>query len=163
MNIFGIGLGLYPEGITDIFSKCLWSPDIKYFTLALISLIKNEKIYSSDFNLKYENDHKRIALNNEINEIINQLSLKPNHYCINSELYNYLDKCEMYVESFNEIMSKDPLCENLSSKNPINLEDNSMFKKGYFKGLKILICCFWSKSIAPELERDEIEILKRAF
>ena len=23
MNIFGIGLGLYPEGITDIFSKCL--------------------------------------------------------------------------------------------------------------------------------------------
>ena len=40
-----------------------------------------------------------------------------------------------------------------------------MFKKGFFKGLKILICCFWSKSIAPENERDEIDIkyLKEPF
>ena len=165
MNIFGIGIGLYGEGITDIFSKCLWSPDINYFTNALASLIKNEEIYSSDFNLKNENTQKEIALNNEINETITQLVLKPNHYCENSELYNYLDSREVYIEALKEIMNKDPLCENLSSKNPINNTDSSMFKKGFFKGLKILICCFWSKSIAPELERDEIDIkyLKEPF
>ena len=30
INIYGIGLGLYPKGISDIFSKCIWclNPDL---------------------------------------------------------------------------------------------------------------------------------------
>ena len=32
-----------------------------------------------------------------------------------------------------------------------------MFKKEFFKNFHILICCFWSKSIASKLESDEID------
>ena len=89
MNIFGIGLGLYPEGITDIFSKCLWSPDINQFNFALVSLIKNERVFPSNFILKFENDHKRINLIDETRKAIIKISSEYNHYIINLELYNF--------------------------------------------------------------------------
>lgn len=164
MNLYGIGLGLYPEGISDIFSKCLWAPDIKYFNKALSSMIKNENIFPSDFTLKFENDYKRMSLIEEIKNIIDKISKEHIYHKINDELYDYLDKHQVHLETLNEIMNKDPLLEHLSDNNLIN-SNISMYKKGIFKNLKILICCFWSKSIAPELEGDEIDpkYLKERF
>ena len=53
-------------------------------------------------------------------------------------------------------MNIDPIYKDLSISNPENLENISMFKNGFFKNFKILICCFWSKSISSKLERDEV-------
>ena len=166
MNIFGIGIGLYPEAITEIFSKCLWSQDINFFIPSLISLIKNEKNFPSDFNLEFTFDKKSSALYDEIKGFFGKISLKPKHYCGNNDLYNYLDNCHVFIESLNEIMNEDLINEDLQIKNnPINSNINSMFKEGFFENLKILICCFWSKSIASDLERDEIDLiyLKKRF
>ena len=157
INLFGIGIGLYPEGLPDIFSKCLWSPDIKYFSQALSSLLKNEKIFSMEFNLKFENDKKRINLQEDMEKCINKISEHNLNHCRNKNLYNFLNGVEVHIESLKEIMNIDPLYKDLSLTNPENSEKTSMFKKGFFKNFKILICCFWSKSISSKLERDEVD------
>lgn len=157
INLYGIGIGLYPEGLPDIFSKCLWSPDIRYFGLALSSMLKNEKIFSPDFNLKFENDDKRILFQEDKNKCIDNISKNYKNHCKNIKLYNFLNGVKIHIESLQEIMNIDPLYKDLSLFNPENSENNSMFKKGFFKNFKILICCFWSKSIASKLERDEVD------
>ena len=157
INLYGIGIGLYPEGLPDIFSKCLWSPDIGYFGQALSSMLKNEKIFSQEFNLKFENDDKRILFQEDMKKCINNISNNYLNHCKNIKLYNFLNGVKVHIESFKEIMNIDPLYKDLSLSNPENSENNSMFKKGFFKNFKILICCFWSKSIASKLERDEVD------
>jgi hypothetical protein len=69
------------------------------------------------------------------------------------------------MESLQEVMNIDPLYKDMSLLKPEKLENKSMFEKGFFKNFKILICCFWSKSISSKLERDEIEYkyLKKRF
>ena len=165
VNIYGIGIGLYPEGLPDIFSKCLWSPNIKYFNQALSSLLKNEKIFSSEFNLTPKIDNKTINLKNELTTCINQLSNHYMKYCSNIKIYQFLNNRKVYIESLQEIMHIDPLYKDLSLTNQENLENKSMFEEGFFKNFKILICCFWSKSISSSLERDEVDYkyLKKRF
>ena len=157
INLFGIGIGLYPEGLPDIFSKCLWSPDIKYFSQALSSMLKNEKIFPTEFNLKFENDNKRINLIADMEKCINTISKYILNHCKNKNLFNFLNGVEVHIEALEEIMNIDPLYKDLSIANPENWENTSMFKKGFFKNFKILICCFWSKSISSKLERDEVD------
>ena len=154
INLFGIGIGLYPEGLPDIFSKCLWAPDIKYFSQALSSMIKNEKIFSNEFNLNFENDNKRFNLYNDMVKCIKELNEHKFVHLKNKNLYNFLNNAKVYMESLQEIVKIDPLYKDLTLNNP---EKNSMFEKGFFKNFKILICCFWSKSIASKLERDEVD------
>ena len=92
INLYGIGLGLYPKGLPEIFSKCMWAPDIQYFNKALSSMLKNEKIFSSDFNLKFENDKKRNALHNDMITYIKEISKNHMNYCSNIN-YGGLEKC----------------------------------------------------------------------
>ena len=157
INLYGIGIGLYPEGLPDIFSKCLWSSDIKYFNQALSSMLKNEKIFSTEFKLKFENDNKRINLQKDMITCFNNINNHQMSHCKNKSLYDFLNGAKVYIESLEEIMNIDPIFKDISLTNPENSEKNSMFKKGFFKKFKILICCFWSKSIASKLERDEVD------
>ena len=163
--IYGIGLGLYPEGLPFIFSKCLWCTDIKYFIQAFSSMLKNEKIFQSYFDCKIEKNIKRNILNKDMKEYINKINDNYLKYCTNKILYKYLDGKKVYMESLQEVMNIDPLYKDMSLLKPEKLENKSMFEKGFFKNFKILICCFWSKSISSKLERDEIDYkyLKKRF
>ena len=158
MDIYGIGIGLYPEGIKQIFSKCLWSPDIKHFFSGLSSLIKNENIDSSHFINKTENENDKTILIDDLKKILINISKNPLYFKINQDLYNYLNDYPVQIESLEDVMNKDLFYDNYPTTiNPINSNENSMFKKDFFKNLKILICCFWSKNLASKNERDEIE------
>ena len=157
INLYGIGLGLFPEGLPEIFSKCMWAPDIQYFNQALSSMLKNEKIFSSDFNLKFENDKRRNTLNNDMITYIKEISKNYMNYCSNIKLYRFLEGRKFYKEALREVMNIDPLYKDFSLVNPETSEANSMFNEGFFKNFQILICCFWGKSIASNLERDEID------
>ena len=79
--------------------------------------------------------------------------------------YKYLDDFPVHLQSLNEVMNKDIADNQIIMENPINSNSNSMFEKGFFEKLKILICCFWGKSIASKNERDEIDqkFLKQRF
>ena len=164
MNIYGIGLGLYPVGIKEIFSKCLWSPDLKYFFSGLESIIKNENNFPSDFIWKLGDDDAANILN-ELTETIENISEKRYNLCKNKNLYKYLEEYTVHIESFNETMNIDQFYDKSLAIKPIDSNNNSMFKKGFFGNLKILICCFWGKSIAGKNERDEIDpkYLKERF
>lgn len=164
MNIYGIGLGLYPVGIKEIFSKCLWSPDLKYFFSGLESIIKNENNFPSDFIWKLGDDDAANILN-ELTKTIENISEKRYNLCKNKNLYKYLEEYTVHIESFNETMNIDQFYDKSLAIKPIDSKNNSMFKKGFFGNLKILICCFWGKSIAGKNERDEIDpkYLKERF
>ena len=47
------------------------------------------------------------------------------------------------LESMEEIANKDE-AENITDNKQIK-EDNTMCRPNTFKGLKVLLCCFWSK------------------
>ena len=156
INIYGIGLGLYPEGLPLIFSKCLWCPDIKLFCQALSSMLKNEKIFPSNINLKLENNEERSNLYKKMKECLEKINKGHMNYCSNIDIYNFLSKRRVYIESMFEVMNKDPFYKDLTFIQK-NIKNDSMFNEGFFKNFKILICCFWNKSIASTKERDEVD------
>ena len=153
INIYGIGLGLYPEGLSSIFSKCLWSPDINYFIQALSAMIKEERVFSSNFDIKLDNYFKRNNINNDMMKYIKEINENHMKYCTNKRLYEFLDGRKVYKESLQEVIKIDPLFKDASFMKFENNENISMFKEGFFRNFKILIRCFWSKSISSKKKR----------
>ena len=139
LQIFGIGLGYYPNGIRKIFSKCIWSMNpfmiLKAMTVFFgsnekpLDLISQDIIFSKNFG----------EIKNKFTIIINKIS----SYRVYKELYGFLDSLPLKIESLEEIVNRD-LADGFGELNPSISEDNTMCKKGEFKGFKILIGIFWS-------------------
>ena len=140
----GIGLGYYPSGISKIFSKCFWSPKPSKIQVALSAFFGNEFE-----NTKFiENLHFKTTI--DINDFTKVSEIKY------KSLVRKLRKAELYLETLEEVVNPDIVDENMKLNPKIN-KDNTMCKEGYFKGLKVLICAFWSKSIAGKEESDWVD------
>ena len=141
ISVYGVGLGLYPERIKNIFSKCFWSANPNLLLNALSLFYSDESIPNENLESvipKIDDEDKKSLIND-----INEISKNYNNYITYGNLFDYLNNRPFNLESMEEIANKDE-AENITDNKQIK-EDNTMCRPNTFKGLKVLLCCFWSK------------------
>ena len=150
INLFGIGLGFYPKEIKEIFSKCLWTLSSKLIWNSIISILDNEIQENNEFDeINFSQKENKI-------KIIKKIEEKWEDVCRYKALYNKLKNCPLHLETMEEIANPEEVNE-FSKNNPELTKDNTMCQPGSFKNFKILVACFWSKSIAGENESPWID------
>ena len=150
INFYGIGLGLYPKGISDIFSKCIWclNPDLIGKALSIFhgnDIPDSNEIFATKLNIKANK-----------NEIYSKILENPNEYIRFHSLKKYLEDKPLYNETFEEIVNKDKANEIIKDNIKLS-EETTMCTPNSFKGLKCLLCVFWSKSIAGIKEQEWVD------
>ena len=152
LEVFGIGLGYYPEGIKNIFNKCIWSINPFMILKALAILIGNTERNSDNLQLiAFDKKNIEDAISN-----FTKIVSKYNSYQKYKKLYGFLDGLPLLIESLDEITNPDKADEFGISNQEIT-ESNTMCKKGEFEGFKILIGMFWSHVLLPEKESAWID------
>ena len=146
IDVFGIGLGYYPEGIKKIFTKCLWCLN-PFMILKAMSVFfgSTEKYYEELPLIKLEDQKKEIESIKSLEIIVKKFY----SYQEYKELYGFLDKLDVKLECFEEITNPD-LADKIGKENPEISGSNTMCKKGEFEGFKILIGLFWNYSLSEK-------------
>ena len=150
ISVFGIGLGFHPEKIKNIFSKCFWSKNPNNLLNALSLFFGDEVRQIGVIN-------KTLYISNLEEKLkeIEDISKNYNKYITYSKLFAYLNDRPFNLESMEEIANRDE-ADNIIENKEIN-ENNTMCNPGYFTGLKVLCCCFWSKEYAKDVESEFID------
>ena len=143
LEVFGIGLGYYPEGIKKIFNKCIWSINPFMILKAMSVFFGNSEKHLENLPLiGFEKMNLGIVL-----EKFSTIISKMNSYQEYKTLYGFLDGLEMKMESLDEITNPDN-ADVTSTSNPEISDKNTMCPKGDFEGFKILIGQFWSCALS---------------
>ena len=158
LNVFGIGIGIYPIRIENLFPKIIYCHNpynlnkaISNFFGETISGVKDSMIF-----MDREEQNHTIILNNKIVEIINN-STKLNY----QSLYNKLNEVIVETDAFLLISNDEDDMEDIGGEvksNPIG-EGKELLKKNELKGHKILIVMLWSKTLNP----DENECIHKDY
>ena len=150
IDVFGIGLGYYPEGIKRLFSKCVWSLN-PFMILKAISAFfgSNEKHLENLPQFKLDSDINSVY--DDLTKIIDSL----NSYQQYKNLYGFLEHLPFSTESYDEIANPDK-ADQTQNYNPEIKDNNTMYKRGQFEGFKILIGMFWSH-VLSENESEWID------
>ncbi|KAK8886006.1 hypothetical protein M9Y10_041465 [Tritrichomonas musculus] len=155
ISVYGIGIGLYPKRIEKIFQKCVWSINPTYIITAISKFFGNE----TPGNLKeiklfgpaYPEFEK-------IKELTSKICEKHPGTIVYKSLFKYLNDQALYKESCPDYQAEaSGINDGSLVVNPTFSDDSTMYKKNAFEGQKILICCYWSKSIAGEDESDWVD------
>ena len=151
LEVYGIGLGYYPEGIKKIFNKCLWS-------LNPFMILKAMTIFFGNIDKHLEIIPLIGFPQKKLGEVLTKFTTiitKFNSYQEYKTLYGFLDGLPLLVESLDEITNPDKADE--IGKNNLEISDtNTMCKKGEFEGFKILIGMFLSH-ILSEKESEWVD------
>ena len=149
LNVFGIGIGIYPIRIEKLFPKIIYCHNpynlnkaIANFFGESISGVKNSMIFMD----REEISHIKI-LNEKIEEIINN-SMNLNY----QNLYNKLNEVTVETDAFLLISNQEDEMNDTGSEvksNPKG-EGKELLKKDQLKGHKILIVMLWSKTLNPD-------------
>ena len=150
VSVFGIGLGLYPEKLENIFTKCFWSSNPNNLLKALSVFFGNEISHSNKFIIK----PKILDLDEKL-KYITEINENYGDFITYQKLTAFLEDRPFSLESMEETVNRDEADK--IDKNPEIDESNTMCQPGAFKGLKALCCCFWSKEIAGKDESDWID------
>ena len=151
IEIYGIGMGYYPEGIKKLFNKCLWSSNPFMILKAMSIFFGNGEKHLENLPLISFDNQKNGKILEEITKIIKRL----NSYQEYKDLYGYLDKLKVNLDSLEEITNRDKADE-IKYFNPDISEDTTMCEKGAFEGFKILIGMFWSRALSRK-ESDWVD------
>ena len=140
IDIFGIGLGVNPNGITNLFSKCIYSlnPYNLFFAINRFFIESNNnqesiipKLYQ---NLKFS-----------INDgLIKMLINNP----IYKKLKNELNQLQVTLESL-YFYNVEQIIENPELGKTIPIRAQNMYKENLLKGQKILIVMLWTNEMNP--------------
>ena len=142
LPVYGIGLGFYPEKIKNLFFNAIWSLNPDNLLNALSFFYGNEITQNVIYNIvPYEPMFEDI---NKLTKNIEEIGSNYNDYFTYKKLVGYLKSRTFYLESTEETSNKDE-ADNIENIKNINVDDY-MCKQGYFKGLKVLCCCFWSNA-----------------
>lgn len=154
ISVFGIGIGLYPKGIERIFQKCLWSINPAYIITAISKFFGNETPSKlKEINALFGPPRPDIA---DIKIVLSKICDRYPGTIIYKKLNRYLYDQTLYKESCPDFQ---PEKEGIDSSNTnAEWDDKStMYAKDAFKGQKILICAYWSKSIAGKDESEWVD------
>ena len=143
LDVYGIGLGYYPEGIKKIFNKCIWSLNPFMILKAMSIFFGNSDKHLETLPLIGFEKFNIGSVLTKFSTIISKL----NSYQEYKTLYGYLDGLPLLIESLDEITNPDNADETGTS-NPEISEKNTMCPKGEFEGFKILIGMFWSHTLS---------------
>jgi len=150
ISVFGIGLGLYPEKLENMFAKSFWSfyPNnlLKALSVFFGNEISHKNILGTKPIILGKEEKKK-----DINEIIENYG----DYITYRKLSAFLEERPFNLESMEETVNRDEADK--IERNPDIDESNTMCLPKAFLGLKVLLCCFWSKEIAGEEESDWID------
>ena len=142
INIFGIGIGIYPIGIEKLFPQVVYSQNPSKL-IEGISLLFGDISKYKDIKMKYImiNPNKDKILENcrEINNHINEPKFK--------HLKEELSKIKISLESFP--FFNPELNKNKDGSNPEG-ENSSMYERNFFKGQHILIAMFFSSDLKSQ-------------
>lgn len=151
LEVYGIGLGYYPEGIKKIFNKCIWS-------LNPFMILKAMTVFFGNTEKHLENIDKISFPQRYLGEVLDKFTIiinKFNSYQEYKNLFGYLDGLPLLMQSFAEVTNPDKADET-GVTNPEISENNTMCKKEEFEGFKILIGMFWSHDLS-EKESDWVD------
>ena len=150
LNVFGIGIGIYPVRIENLFPKVIYCHNpynlnkaIANFFGESISGVKDSMIFMD----RKEINHS-IILNNKIAEIINESTNTKNY----QSLYNKLNDVIVETDAFLLISNQEDDMEDAGDgvkSNPTG-EGKELLKKDALKGHKILVVMLWSKTLNPD-------------
>lgn len=158
--IYGIGLGFFPEKIKNIFSKGIWSLNPDNLLNALSVFYGDEINHNASPNI-ITFSPKFVDIKKVIDDI-EEIGLNYNNYFTYKRLVGYFNDRTFYLESTEETSNRDE-ADNVEKDTKIN-EDEYMCKQGYFKGLKVLCCCFWSNAYSDAEEKwIRPEYLKKSY
>ena len=144
INIFGIGVGIYPIGIEKLFPQVLYAQNPYKLVEALslcfgdISKYKNNKMNSLYFKVNQEHILEKVQ---KYSESIKNVYFK--------ELKDRLNKIKITLESFAFYQPELQLKKN--NENPLG-ENDGMYPRNFFKGQHILIAMFYSSDLKSEAD-----------
>ncbi len=142
INLFGIGVGIYPIGIEKLFSQVIYSQNpyklIEGISLFFGDVSKYKEIQMKSFIMSPNAD--KIAANcNEIIEHIKNPKFK--------HLKDELSKIKITLESFP--FFNPELKRNADGSNPEG-ENSGMYEKNFYLGQKILFAMFFSSDLKSQ-------------
>ena len=149
LNVFGIGIGIYPVRIENLFPKVIYCHNpynlnkaIASFFGESISGIKDSMIFMDREELNHT-----IILNNKITEIINN-STNLNYQSLVNKLNEVIVETDAFLLISNQ---EDDMVDTgqVVNSNPTG-EGKELLKKDALKGHKILIVMLWSKTLNPD-------------
>ncbi len=153
INVFGIGVGMYPCGIGKLFRQAIYAqnPSKLIEGLALIfgDISKYKNIPMKQIIWDY--DQKKII--SKCNKYIKQID-QP----IYKELKNELSKIKINLESFP--FHHPELKSNKDGENPSG-ENSEMYGKNFFLGQKILFAMFFSSDMESQKKKNITEDEKK--
>ena len=157
LNIFGIGIGIYPIRNENLFPRVIYCPNPYNINKAISNFLDGTfSGYKEEMQpIEENNENHLIDLNNKILEIIDNSSLK--NY---QNLYDELNKIIIETDAFTLITNEEDEMKNIGNikSNPTG-EGKELLKKDALKGQKILIVMLWSKT----LNSDENECIHKDY
>ena len=158
LNVFGIGIGIYPVRIENLFPKVIYCHNpynlnkaIANFFGESISGVKDTMIFMD----RKEPNHT-ILLNNSIAEVINESTNTKNY----QSLFNKLNEVIVETDAFLLISNQEDDMEDAGNvkSNPTG-EGKELLKKDQLKGHRILVVMLWSKT----LNSDENQCIHKDY
>ena len=142
INIFGIGVGIYPIGIQNLFPQVVYTQN-PYKLIEAISLC------FGDISKYKDNQMNSITNKADFESIIKDMHLVSNYANnpIFKNLKNDLNNVKITLESF--AFYQPELEKNIDEGNKGG-ENDSMYPKNFFKGQHILIAMFYSSELKSE-------------
>lgn len=147
MLVFGIGLGIYPSGIVDIFPQAIFATNPNYLINGIASLFGDDSTESYSDSIKYlapdQTPFRTIAA------IFTKLIQNKDHP-IFKDLRNYLNDTKHSMDAFSDMYNYERPANRNASNALVNPEGHNteMYVKDLLKGQKILIFMHYTEGPA---------------
>jgi len=139
INVFGIGIGIYPKGIEKLFPHIVYSPN-PYQVLSGISSFFSESSICNNETMPFIQFNCDIG--NIISEIQKLITYNQKKEPVYKELKSKLNNIEVGLDAFDDMINDDIVTDS-TYYNPEG-KNTEMYSKDLLKGQKILIVMLWN-------------------
>jgi hypothetical protein len=154
IEVFGIGIGRYPARAFELFSKVVWALHPNHLITALSCFFGNESIPPAQRIELFMPEAPKSA---GFEALLQSVTQKWNDICCYKDLYKHLRDQTLYQQSMPDFHPEDSGLSGGRATNPVFIPEKAMYAAGTFAGQKILVCCFWSKTLAETVESPFID------
>ncbi|KAH0789512.1 hypothetical protein GPJ56_006553 [Histomonas meleagridis] len=153
ITTIGIGVGICPKGITNLFPQVVFSPNPSYLMNGIASIFGEDLIEKLEKISLVQNNEPNIET---ISDIIQNL-IKNKDNPIFSSLKEDLQNITPSLDAFREFYNPEQNVKDANNEfiNPEG-DNTEIYDKDSLKGQKILIVMLWSNELNPEKESTEV-------